>query len=374
MQPKEFILSKKEHKRYLNALMRMPGTQLHKQLVLTRAMSAVIFVAIAGLAFLVQLPGALRSPGSLQTLGVTTLVEFVVLAFLAWFMPPWSLRRRQMRMEKLNGMKGDRFRETSRVWVEDGFYIRQTGSATANRLPLARLQWARLGEGCGVVLQFENGMCDYVPVEAFHAGCPAPAWCRWLMEQADAARQQDLGEPVPPAVADGEGQVCFTLEREELGELLAEMSSLVMRTGGYWRYLAPQLVVLVLVLAMLIPMAFTEPLLAAVLGLMLALVVVMRLPPVQGRLVRRQAKRPEMNRFLGPQSLTLTPEGVLVRRSDGDSLIRYELFRRVLAGKKGVYLLLRSGVQAHVIPNGAFADEEARQAFIRQARERIGGR
>ena len=163
MQPNEFILSKKEHKRYLNALMRMPGTQLHKQLVLTRAMSAVIFVVIVALAFLVQLPGALQDPGRLQRLGSTTLVEIVLLAILAWFMPPWSLRRRQMRMEALNGIKGDRFKETSRVWVEDGFYIRQTGQAAANRLPLAGLQWARLGEGCGVVLQFENGMCDYVP-------------------------------------------------------------------------------------------------------------------------------------------------------------------------------------------------------------------
>ena len=158
MQPNEFILSKKEHKRYLNALMRMPGTQLHKQLVLTRAMSAVIFVVIVALAFLVQLPGALQDPGRLQRLGSTTLVEIVLLAILAWFMPPWSLRRRQMRMEALNGIKGDRFKETSRVWVEDGFYIRQTGQAAANRLPLAGLQWARLGEGCGVVLQFENGV------------------------------------------------------------------------------------------------------------------------------------------------------------------------------------------------------------------------
>ena len=371
MQPKEFILRKKEHKRYLNALMRMPGTQLHKQLVLTRAMTAVIFVVILALAFLVQLPGALQDPGRLQTLGSTTLVEIVLLALLAWFMPPWSLRRRQMRMETLNGIKGDRFKETSRVWVEDGFYIRQTGQAAANRLPLAGLQWARLGEGCGVVLQFENGMCDYVPVQAFHAGCPAPAWCRWLMEQADAARQQDLGEPTPPAVTDGEGQVCFTLDREELAALLAEMSSLVMRTGSYWRFLAPQLAALVLVLAMLIPLAFSEPLLAAVLGLMLALVVVMRLPPVQRALVRRQAKRPELARFLGPQSLTLTPQGVLVRRADGDSLIRYEMFRRVLAGKQGVYLVMRSGVQAHVIPNAAFADEDARQAFLRQAEDMI---
>ena len=119
MQPNEFILSKKEHKRYLNALMRMPGTQLHKQLVLTRAMTAVIFVVILALAFLVQLPGALQDPGRLQTLGSTTLVEIVLLALLAWFMPPWSLRRRQMRMETLNGIKGERTAETITLTCTD---------------------------------------------------------------------------------------------------------------------------------------------------------------------------------------------------------------------------------------------------------------
>lgn len=372
MQPKEFILNKKEYKQYLNALMRMPGTPLHKLLVRTRALTAVIFVAVVAVAFLIQLPGALRRPGSLQTLGITTLVEILLLAVMAWWLPPHNLRRRHMRMEKLNGTLGDRFREASRIWVEDGFYFHQTGAAGANRVPLADLQWARPGEGCGVVVQFASGLCDYLPPSAFHAGCPAPAWCGWLMEQAQAARAQELGEPTPPAVGEEACQVCFDLDGEQLVALTDEMTGLVMRTAGYWRYLAPQLVPLGLAVLILIPLAALEPLMAALLALAMAAVVILRLPPVRRAMLRRQARRPEMARFLGPQSLTLTPQGVLVRRASGDNLIEYALFRRVLAGKKGVYLVMRSGVQAHVIPNDAFADGEARQAFLRQARERIG--
>ncbi len=371
MQPKDFILSKKEFKRYLNAVMRMPGTPLHKQLAVTRATSAVLFAGIVALAFLVQLPGALQSPARLQSLGMTTLIEILLLAVIAWRMPPLSLRRRQMRMERFNGLKGERFREVSRVRVEDGFYLRQTGSATVNRLPLAELQWARLGDGCGVVVQFGAGMCDYLPASAFSADCPAPAWCAWLMEQAEAARQEELGEPTPPAVTDGEPQVCFTLEADQMVQLWDEMTGLVQRTGRYWRYLAPQLVTLGLAVVILIPLAFLEPLVAGVLLLAVALVVVLRLPPVRRAMLRRQINRPELAMFQGPQSLTLTPQGVLVRRESGDNLIEYAMFGRVLEGKKGTYLLLRSGVQAHLIPNDAFPDEAARQAFVARVEERI---
>lgn len=371
MQPKEFILSKQEYKQYLNALLRMPGTSLHKQLVFTRFMSAVIFVLMVGLTFLVQLPGALTGPDSLQRLGIVTLVEVVLLALIAWRMPPWSLRRRYMRMERLNGLKGERFREVSRVWVEDGFYFHQTGSATANRLPLAGLQWARLGDGCGVVLQFDTGLGDYVPASAFSAECPAPAWCDWLMEQARAAREQGLEEPTPPAVSAQGQQARFTLDSSGLLELMDEMTGMVQRTRGYWRYLAPQLAALLVLVVILIPLVFLEPLVAAVLVLMVALLAVVRLPPVRRAMLRRQMTRPDMALFLGPQSVTLSPEGVLVRRESGDNLIEYSMFRMVLAGRKGVYLVLRSGVQAHVIPNEAFPDEEARQAFIREFDKRI---
>lgn len=374
MQPKEFVLSKKEYKRYLNAVMRMRGTQLRKQLMRTRLFTALFFAVVITLVFFAQLPGALHSPGRLQTLGVTVLVEILLLAGMAWWMPAGSLRRRVIRMERLNSGK-QIFTEPHRVWVEDGFYLHQVGASGANRVPLADLQWARPGEGCGVVVQFASGRADYLPLAAFHAGCPAPAWCSWLMEQAAAARGQELGEPTPPAVSEGECQVCFDLDAEQMVALTDEMTGLVMRTAGYWRYLAPQLVLLALTVLIVIPLAFTEPPVAAVLALALAAVVLVRLPPVRRALLRRQARRPETARlFLGPQSLTLTPQGVLARRTCGDNLLEYSRFRRVLAGKKGVYLVVRSGVQAYLIPNSAFPDEEARQAFIRQAESRLAGK
>ena len=371
MQPKEFVLSKKEFKRYLNAVMRMPGTVLYKQLMMTRVLTAVIFTIVVMAAFLAQLPDALQSPVRLQSLGMTTLIEILLLAVIAWRMPPWNLRRRQMRVEKLNGLKGARFRDTSRVLVEDGFYLRQTGSATVNRIPLADLQWARLGEGCGVVVQFSTGMCDYLPASAFSADCPAPAWCAWLIEQAAAARQQELGEPVPPAVTEGETQIRFTLDAAQLLELMDEMSGLARRTRGYWRYLAPQLAALVLAVVILIPLAMTTPPVAVILALMLAAVFVARTRPLRRAMLRRQVNRPEMALFLGPQSVTLTPQGVLIRRESGDNLLEYSLFRRVLTGKKGIYLMLRSGVQAQLIPNEAFPDAAARQEFVSRVSQRI---
>ncbi len=86
--------------------------------------------------------------------------------------------------------------------------------------------------------------------------------------------------------------------------------------------------------------------------------------------VRRTIQRAVNKHICGTKTLRLLDNGVQMVGESEDSLHPYQAFKRVVCAKDQVYLYL-DDLSALIVPNRAFTDEAAKQAFVRILEERM---
>ncbi len=361
MKPMEFTMDKTAYRAYLKALQRCPDTVAHGALEAQRRVFGLMLVVIA-------VAVSLARSAPLMQIIVTLLVDLAIWLPLGfWILPQLKLTQGMAAVTRNQGEEW--FKQPHRIWTDERYYYHQIGIQSAVGVSLTQLKFARPAKGGGVVISIGDKE-DYLRPDLFTPDLREVDFCAELRQLAKKARELPAENPVQEETAEemeNPFHLVFDVSAEDLVDLVCEATDLVIRTRNYWKDAWKGVIFLLIAAVLWVKMG---------LHLWLFIVLIVFLPrsgllsrfspALRRRQCRKLVKAGCFSSSLGRQELELTPEKIYIQRQTIRASYRYENFREVFVGKKGVYLVLAGNQGTLPVPMTAFRSDEQREQFVQE--------
>lgn len=378
MKPLEFYMDEAAYKTYYKSLQRCADTTAH-QFLNKRRWTFVIIMFVLTVAL------SLVEHANWQELLVAVVLGAIIyIPIGGWLLPHTQIKRAIQTIKKNDG-SGEWFTQPHRVWSDGTYYYHQIGNRSASGIALSRLRFVRRVQG-GVVLVLESGE-DFLFSWVFGSQQAEKEFCdelRQLAQNPPAAAAQpsqlerEAGQPggldagadtaltVPPEKADANPlELRFSLDREQLVELMDEANKLVADKKDRRKYLRNVLIVIVLT-------AIPWKLMGHPLWLLLVFFAILMgggalfayVPALVHWRNERRVQSGKLDFMLEEQEIQFTPEKVYVQRKGQRYTYHYDTVKKLLVGEKGLYLLFNTNVNVLILPKAALEGEDQLQYLI----------
>lgn len=378
MKPMEFYMDEAAYKAYYKSLQRCADTTAHQFLNKRRCtFGSVMFALIIALSLV-------ECANWQEVLVAVVLGAICYIPIGGWLLPHTQIKRAIQAIKK-NDASGEWFVQPHRVWNDGTYYYHQIGNRAASGIALSQLRFARRVQG-GVVIVFES-VDDFLFSWVLGSQQAEKEFCDELRQLAqnpqaqatqpsqkerEAAQPGGLNAEADPAL-EGSPQKAdtnplelrFSLEREQLVELIDEANKLVADKKDRRRYLMKALIVTVLT-------AIPWKLMGHPLWLLLIFFAILMgggalfiyVPALVHWRNDQRVQKGKLDFMLGEQEIQFTPEKVYVQRKGQRYTYHYDTVKKLLVGEKGLYLLFNTNVNVLIFPKAALEGEEQCQYLI----------